>query len=153
MLWSGGAFMVLGMVCERISRLKFIAVVFISSLAVSLSVLGLPLGIDSYAGLSGIDSALFGFILATRIQVTKNTHSRLTRLWVYTIGLGFIAKISYELISESAFFVSASTDMLVVPVAHITGFISGCMIALFASSILQKPTPTIDRPLAFPTEN
>ena len=130
LLWSGGAFVFLGIFCESISRWRFMVLVLVSSIAVSIGVILFPFGLDSYAGLSGIDSALFGFVLFVHISLSKQRENKMAYILAMGVGLGFVAKLSYELFTGSAYFVNDTSDMVVVPVAHITGFILGCMFAV-----------------------
>ena len=60
LLWSGGAFVLLGALCERHGRNRMLALVATSIVLISLSLLLVPGEIGAYGGLSGIDSAFFG---------------------------------------------------------------------------------------------
>ena len=130
LLWSGGAFLLLGTVCEGRGRIRFLATTLAAALAIPLALrFGQP-GLEQYGGLSGLDSALFGLICMQDIR----THWRRPSWQRLTVPMlllmGFLGKISYEFATGGAVFVSHTDAMVPVPLAHLVGAAVG-MIAAF----------------------
>lgn len=111
--WDTLAFLGLGMACARRDWPAFRATLLASALLIPLAVLAFDPRIDTYRGLSGIDSALFALLIVS----TRNV----------LLGVLFAAKIAFELATGSAVF--AGDDFAVVPVAHIAGAIVGAVVA------------------------
>ena len=63
LVWSGGAFVLLGAICEMRDRCATGALIIASTFLITLGVLLFPSGMSAYAGLSGIDSAFFGWLV------------------------------------------------------------------------------------------
>ncbi len=130
LVWSGGAFLVLGMVCERRGRRRFLVTTLASAIAIPIALRIFQPGLLSYGGLSGIDSALFGLICA------QDAHAHLrNRSWKLvavptTLLAGFLAKIGYEFFAGAALFVSHTDTMVPVPLAHLVGAAVGMLASL-----------------------
>jgi len=108
--WDVLAFLVLGIACERRSRTAFHATLLASAIVIPLAVLAFDPRIETYRGLSGLDSALFALLVVS----TRNRF----------LGAAFAAKIAFELATGGAVFVG---DITVVPVAHVAGAITGAI--------------------------
>ena len=82
---------------------------------------GLLPDIESYRGLSGLDSALFTLL------VISNLDRRLS------LGVGFLAafllKTAYEMATGATVFVSSSPDIASVPLAHAVGALMGMLLS------------------------
>ena len=115
--WDALALLGLGIVSERRSRAAFHATLFASMIVIPLAVLAFDPRIDTYRGLSGIDSALFALLVVS------------TRSWLF--GAAFAAKIAFEAATGGAVFAG---DITVVPVAHVAGTVVGAMVALFSTT-------------------
>ena len=129
LIWSGGAFLVLGLVCEGLSRMRFWSALVLSGIAIPAGLLIVEPGLTAYGGLSGIDSALFGLWCA--MEIARATHrGELRRAWLPLVLLaGFGLKIGFELITGSAFFVT-DPNMAPVPSAHLVGLACGLLCGL-----------------------
>jgi rhomboid family GlyGly-CTERM serine protease len=122
--WNALAFLVLGIACERRSRVAFHATLLASGILVPLAVLAIAPGVTAYRGLSGIDSALFALLLI------QERRSRLALL----CGVAFLAKITFELFAGSAVFVSyAGKGLVPVPIAHVAGALAA-VVALWMAA-------------------
>ncbi len=122
--WDALAFLALGIACERQGSSVFRATLLASVVLIPLAVLAFDPRIDTYRGLSGIDSALFALLIVS----TRNV----------VLGVLFVAKIAFELMTGSAVF--AGDEFAVVPVAHIAGAIIGAMAATARSFSLRART-------------
>ena len=106
--WDALALTCLGVACERRNRGAYHATLLASVLLIPLAVLVFDPRIETYRGLSGIDSALFALLVVS------------TRNWF--LGVLFAAKIAFEVLTGGAVFVG---DIEVVPIAHVAGALIG----------------------------
>jgi rhomboid family GlyGly-CTERM serine protease len=139
LLWDVMMFVALGSVCEwrwpRSTRIALLA----SAMAISLAVLIMAPGVQTYRGLSGIDSALFGLVAASLRREEDAKRSRLFSVLLWALLAGFAAKIGYELLTGTTFFVDSQTAGFVpVPLAHAVGFIVGVICSHLANPALVK---------------
>lgn len=133
LFWDVLMFVALGVAVERGSRSAFWITVTVSSLAISFAVLWLEPTIDIYRGLSGIDSALFGWWAMHHLARLWRAGNRSGVLLLGAAGAAFAGKLVYELHTAHAFFVDSSDgEMLVVPMAHAVGAVVGALIARFS---------------------
>lgn len=113
---------ILGLFLERESKPAFWVCVLGSVLVIPAAVWGFCPDIHQYAGLSGIDSALF-FALAL-FKIARG--SGLTRTVCLAYLVGFSAKIGWEILTQTAVFVQQAS-FVPVPHAHIAGaLVGGC---------------------------
>jgi len=128
--WDALVFLLLAIACERRHRGALRATLLASVIVVPIAVLAFS-NVTTYRGLSGIDSALFGFLL-----VSEWRRSRLIAL----CGVAFAAKMIFEMNTGATVFVH-SDSFIAVPVAHIAGAMVGVIVAisqrLFNSSTVQ----------------
>ena len=128
LLWSSLTFLLLGSLCEYMDRKRY-------ALAMGLSVILIPAAIwfgmphlMVYAGLSGLDCALYslGIVLFIRREKQARRH-----IWIILYMLMLVllpAKIIYEMSSGLTIFVNNShTDMVPVPLSHLVGGIAGIL--------------------------
>lgn len=120
LLWDLLVFAALGCMCERADRRAFVATFVVGAIAISMSLFALPL--DTYRGLSGIDSALFGLFAIQQ------------RRFAPIFLIAFIAKTIFELATGHAIFVhSAASGFVPVPLAHLVGAAVGVLVGLLRS--------------------
>jgi len=109
--------LIAGSLLERDARLVFVALVLITSIASGLYFLFFLPDMTNYAGLSAINSALVIYLCLMNIRDTSIS----AWLWIMILIL-FIAKVTYEIVMQQAFFVSFTQGAIqVVPSAHIIG--------------------------------
>lgn len=134
LVWDAGAVLVLGLLCEVPYRRAFAWCLAGSAVLVPLAVGTLIPEMNTYRGLSGIDSALFTLLAVTMLGESL-TARRYT--WAALSGavlLAFAAKIGFEYTTGATLFVdSAATNMVPVPLAHVVGGIVGGVCGLFRS--------------------
>jgi rhomboid family GlyGly-CTERM serine protease len=136
LLWDAAVFAALGAVCERRDRRGFLATVLVAAVGVPVAVYLSRPELLAFRGLSGIDSALVGLVLA---DLTAGYVRRKDRRGVATtvfISFLFLAKTGDELVTGNALFVDATAaGFVAVPEAHLVGFAIG--IAVTLTSILR----------------
>lgn len=158
--WDVAAFLLLGILAEplfgaskwRKGRTPHYAglaqgtrfAVFIVGVGVclSLAVLWLQPHLDRYRGLSGIDSALFGFI-AQRLMAYGRSRRRRSLTWIGNLSLiGFLVKCGYELATRQSAFVGPAAALVFepVPLVHGLGLLLGMGFASF--TVPRRPAKT-----------
>ncbi|KAF0243894.1 MAG: hypothetical protein FD180_2975 [Planctomycetota bacterium] len=125
-LWSWLPFVLLGVLCERDSRPRFLAAVGAAVFIIPVAVHFFTPGIEIYRGLSGLDSALFSLLCATVIR-EKAVEKKWAWVVVTSAALaGFAAKMLFEATTSRGFFLdTAASGMIPVPAAHLCGFLVG----------------------------
>lgn len=126
LFWDLGMFVVLGAICERISRQALLGLLLISALVIP-PVVGICYPeIETYRGLSGLDTALFG--LATfALGLRRLKDGDREGFYIY-LGLvvGMFCKIGHELVVGNTIFVQSS-NFAPVPIAHVAGAFTGIL--------------------------
>lgn len=129
-LWDAVALLVLGVLCEPMGRRRFAGCVLAAAIAIPIAVAVLETDIETYRGLSGIDSAVFALLA---VSILGDAFSR--REWVTFAGalavlLGFCGKIGFELATGTTLFVdSQAAEMIPLPLSHLVGAAVGCLFA------------------------
>lgn len=123
--WDLVVFVALGSLVELRNRRHFLVCVVGGALAISLGVAWLQPQFSCYRGLSGIDSALFGYLAVDIFNLSRGEGRR----WpAFAAGLAmtlFVTKIGFELTTGRTVFVEASVDFIPVPLAHLIGALVG----------------------------
>lgn len=127
LLWDLGAFIVLSIVCLRALPGRYPLALAIAAALIPLEIRLLEPQFTSYRGLSGLDSALFGLVVAA-LWRTKTT---LPRLLAVLGSCGLVGKSGFELLTGTTLFAPAEPGLyLPVPSAHLTGFVAGLLAGL-----------------------
>lgn len=131
LLWDLLVFVVLGIMAERYSRRGLILCLTISAVLISAILWVWQQDMDCYRGLSGLDSALFGFtaLCMTRERIC-NKDLKGAGIILFA-GVAFFFKIMYEFCTLQTIFTSSATIFTPVPVAHLTGCLVGIGVAFF----------------------
>ncbi|MBC8038931.1 MAG: rhombosortase [Opitutaceae bacterium] len=141
--WDLLAFVVLGAMVERISRSAFLVTLALSAALITLGVWVAQPQFTTYRGLSGIDSALFGFVVAHLIAEGRRARHGFS-LAVGSLALaGFTAKCVFELVTHTTVFVETTGDFAPVPLAHLLGLLAGAA----ASGVSALPSEKVGREL------
>lgn len=141
--WDVIAFLALSAICERRSRRGFLLCVGVSAFVITAAVWLLLPGITSYRGLSGLDSALFGWLTsAIMIEAIARRNRRLVAITA-AFAFAFIGKLMIECASGQTVFVSdASSDFIPVPLAHAVGAVVGVFLNFVSSWFSSRPSET-----------
>lgn len=131
LVWDVLTFVVLGTLCERMSRWRFCACVLGSAILIPVALWIVLPQLETYRGLSGIDSALYVLLAVTLLK--DEIHGRRWG-WVmalFAVLLAFIGKVGYEIATGGTIFVdSAASHMIPVPLAHCVGAAVGMIVGL-----------------------
>lgn len=130
LLWDAVVFTALGAWVQRISLRGLLWTLALAAFAIPLVIGWLLPEISSYRGLSGLDSALFGF-LTTRLgwEALRNKR-RGDAVVVGIFLLGFVLKTLYEMKLSQSIFVGDAGGMVPVPLAHAVGVGVGLGVAI-----------------------
>ncbi len=130
--WDVFAFGVLSVLCLRLMPSRYAWCMLAAAVLIPLEVqLNQPL-LDSYRGLSGVDCALLGLVVAAlwRQSSANPKHSAAQALALLG-GCSFLAKTLYELTTGGTVFVEAGQEPFVPVIsAHLVGFFSGLVVGL-----------------------
>ncbi|MEY4489693.1 MAG: hypothetical protein RIQ79_2201 [Verrucomicrobiota bacterium] len=124
--WDVAALLILGVMAERENRRRFAFTLSVAALAIGLGVwLGQP-HFETYRGLSGIDSALYGLVCARLLADGWRVRHGFS-IAVGGLALaGFALKCGAELTSGATVFANAAADHYApVPLAHLIGLAAG----------------------------
>jgi len=125
--WDVAAFFVLGVICERADRRSFVWALVGSALAIPLVTTWCYPQIDTYRGLSGIDSALFTLLACQLAGWGIETKDRRLLLVGLSAWLLFLGKTCFEATMQGTLFVAPTSDFVSLPVAHVAGAVAGTM--------------------------
>lgn len=130
LFWDIAMFASLGAICEKRDRTAWWICVFGSIILISPVLLVLTPELDTYRGISGIDSALFAWVVTDSLKDAWQRRERTGILTFIGISMGFASKLGYEAITGTTFFVdSAAHGFVSVVEAHIVGAIIGALVA------------------------
>ena len=131
LLWSGMTFLVLGLLCELTDRKGYMKTIGLSCVFIFLAVhYGLP-DLDAYAGLSGVDCALYAFLVVNLIRKSLDEKTFFESVFYAVFFIGLIGKILYEAATGRTLFVgNCHPGMVAVPLAHLAGGAVGTALAL-----------------------
>lgn len=122
--WDLAAFAALSVVCLRLIPGRYVVCLAISAIVISLEIALNQPQFESYRGLSGIDSALFGLAIAGLWRL-----SREGRILGALALVAILAKTGFEHATGQTLFVSNDSQQLpgFVPAtsAHVSGLICG----------------------------
>jgi rhomboid family GlyGly-CTERM serine protease len=128
--WDVGALLVLGTICEASSRRQTAVALGLASLAIPAAIWTLQPWFETYRGLSGLDSALFGLYATSLLRRGR----RDLRLLGVVALLGVLAKSAFEFSSGTTVFATGA-GYAPVPLAHLVGVLCG-----IAAAFLGRPT-------------
>lgn len=143
--WDVAVLVVLGVACEeRVGRARTLAASGGAMVAIPFAIRIARPGLETYRGLSGIDSALFGLLLAMLVHDLLRNRKRRAAMFVLGCGCAFVAKLVFESATRQSMFVnSTSSGFVPVALAHAIGLITGCTVGALSprDSALAPSTP------------
>jgi rhomboid family GlyGly-CTERM serine protease len=142
--WSLATFTVLGVLCERDHRGRFLTCLAVAAFAIPVTLSTMGPERLAYAGLSGLDSALFVLVA---VGLVRQKGRKCEWLWVLagaTLLLAFFAKTGFEVVTQKTIFASLDEEMVPVPLAHVVGGAVGVLIGMAwpPSRGVPKKAPT-----------
>ncbi len=137
--WDVLVFVLLGAACEATSRWRMLITLGISIVAIPLAVLLWQPQFQTYRGLSGLDSALFGLLAVDLLWEKLGEADRRSVVAIVLLIIAFIAKTVFETITGSAVFAdSAAGGFVPAPLAHLVGFVVGAFASVAAMSSCNR---------------
>ena len=152
LFWDVLLFVVLGVPCERHDRKEFVACVAGTAGLIGPALWVVLPRLQRYRGLSGIDSALLLLLAVTHLRPALRA-----RHWGWVaalagVGLAFLAKVGYEVVTGTTLFVNSQAGHLVpVPLAHGIGAVVGLAVGWVRPTpcpVPQAPAPGVSRSTA-----
>jgi membrane associated rhomboid family serine protease len=132
LIWDLFAFMLLSFLALRFHPTRYLLCLMMAGLLIPLEVQLNQGALVLYRGLSGIDCALLGLVVAAlwRFGPSENRLSKARWLALLVLG-GFAVKTGYELLTGGTVFVaSESRNFVPAPSAHLVGFGTGLVLGL-----------------------
>jgi rhomboid family GlyGly-CTERM serine protease len=136
LLWDVAVFATLGFLCEREGRRRFAGCTAASTVLITAGIWFILPNLETYRGLSGIDSALFALLAGSFLR-----DAIAQRRWNWVAGIavplaGFLGKTFFEIATGTTLFVdSAAANMVPIPLAHVIG---ACVGLAFAVCRVQR---------------
>lgn len=130
LFWDVIVFTVVGIVCERRSRSRYVCCLLVAAFTIGAGVLTVCPELLKYRGLSGVDCALFACLLAD--LTTERWRKGQPVGVLLLLGVTLIAKIIWELGTGGALFVQSDV-MVPVPESHAIGAVAGVAVAILRS--------------------
>jgi hypothetical protein len=118
-------FVVLGTMCERRATTRYAAVLTSAALAIPLICLSAQPTVESYRGLSGLDTALFCLLSTSLLAEHAHSGDRRQAFIFAMLLLALGCKLIFEFYSGSTLFVHQS-EFVPLPIAHLVGGLIGC---------------------------
>lgn len=126
LLWDLSAFLLLGTICERQSRTRFVQCVVGTIVATSLLMYAFLPEIPTYRGLSGIDTGLFTMLGVSILLDARRDNDRQTQWATALLASGLLGKLIYEITTCATIFVNHSeASFIPIAAAHLLGAIIG----------------------------
>lgn len=147
LFWDGVVFMFFFLWSLRINARYTWIILGSASLVIPYGIYWLLPGMSYYRGLSGLDAALFAFVVMHLIRIMKRNEDRVGRILALIVLAGLGLKITFETITGEAVFVgNMATGVIVVPIAHIIGVGIGLLAAYSTrlANISAVPTATLN---------
>ena len=130
--WDLFAFGLLSLLCLRLMPSRYAFCLFVAAVLIPLEIqIDQPL-LESYRGLSGIDCALLGLVVAALWRQSSGDRNwGAAQALALLGGCGFLAKTMYELTTGGTVFVEPGQEPFVPVIsAHLVGFLSGATLGL-----------------------
>ena len=132
-IWDTSTFLILGIMVERRWRDAFLVCLTSCLVLIPWVVNLFDPGLFYYAGLSGIDCALFALLATAAVRTGWAEFSVLRKGCAILLFAALVSKLSYEALTGMTLFVSPDQGFEVVPIAHLAGALIGTASAFVSS--------------------
>ena len=144
--WDLLAFLVLGALAEHVSRPAFLITLGASAVIITTGVWIAQPQFATYRGLSGIDSAIFGLVIADLLVAGwRERHPFSIAVGALALA-GFAAKCAFEIATGGTVFVETAGEFAPVPLAHLLGLVCGAGVAVGAQKGKSSQAPLLRNP-------
>ncbi len=132
LVWDVFAFGFLSLLSLGVAPSRYLSCLLAAAMMIPLEILINQPMLDSYRGLSGIDCALFGLVVAALWRQPSGDRRGISaKILAVLGGGGFLAKTLYELTTGGTLFVEAGPEPFVPVIsAHLVGFFTGLGVGL-----------------------
>jgi len=132
-IWSVGAFAVQGLLGEIRDRRAIAMCCIAAALACSLALLLFWPDVQIYRGMSGVDSALFTWLVVFNLRPSSDhRYSAAHKIALVLLLIAFIAKVAWEgQTHHSLFVVSDQSSFVSLPGVHAVGGAVGICVGMF----------------------
>lgn len=127
LLWDLAMFTTLGAIAETNMPRRYRWTLLLSALLIPAGVILHHPEMETYRGLSGIDTAIFGLIVADLLGRRLIERDWKSAFWFSLLLLGMLGKMLMETFAGTNLFVS-DTSFVPLPVAHLIGAVTGLVI-------------------------
>ncbi|MDA1166107.1 MAG: rhombosortase [Planctomycetota bacterium] len=127
LLWDLGMFTTLGAIAEVNMPRRYRLTLLVSALLIPIGVIQHHPELQTYRGLSGIDTALFGLIVVDLLGRRLVERAWKAASWLSLLLIGLFAKMLTETHAGTNIFVS-DLSFVPVPIAHLIGAVIGLII-------------------------
>ena len=131
--WDLIGLLVLGSLAESSQRRQMVVTLLGAAAVIGSAVVLFQPQFSHYRGLSGLDSALFGLVVARMIATGWREKHHLSWMIGGLALAGFGAKCVYELTTHSTYF-ATGMGYSPVPLAHALGALAGCGVVWAAAT-------------------
>lgn len=139
LFWDVLAFAVLGALCETTDWRRFLWCVAASIPAIPAVLWFTEPWMQTYRGLSGIDSGLFALFVTGLMKNAARERDRLVLVIGAALFTAFVGKLAFEFVAGQTVFVdSAAAGMVPVPMAHVVGMIVGLACGADGASVAEQ---------------
>ncbi len=135
LFWDAAAFTVLAIVGVHKDFKRFVFVTVLAVPVISLAVLILCPEIEIYRGLSGLDTALYAYLVLYNLYEAMTDRNRMSTVLYLLLLAGLLGKNIWEVCTGNVLFCNPD-GYVPVPIAHLAGMLTGFMV--FCSLLLQK---------------
>jgi rhomboid family GlyGly-CTERM serine protease len=150
LFWDLAMFCILGGCCERWWPKQYYITVAISALMIPLLIMVFQPNINSYRGLSGIDTAIFS-LMATNVCFASLRRSDWSQAVLFgTLLISLAGKVAYEFVTGDLLFVS-QLNFIPLPLAHLIGGIIGAFASLVCLRLPAGKVPAVQKCLQIET--
>lgn len=131
LFWDVSVFFVLGTICEARLPCKFALALLTAGLAIPVCVLALHPQVQSYRGLSGLDTAIFSLLVGDQLISRFNERNWFQTLLLGSMLLAMTIKIAHEMLLGAQVFVH-DDSFTPVPLAHVVGALIGLALCWYS---------------------
>ena len=135
LLWDIAMFFGLGVIAERVIPVPYYVTLLISGIAIPFSIALLQPEVESYRGLSGLDTAMFCLLATTMFGKCYRNYDWLSTAMYALCLIAFVVKLCYEFYFRTTLFVS-EPNFTPLPLAHLIG--AACGVIVVCGSVLVK---------------
>lgn len=129
LLWDLGVFALLGAICEWRMPRRTYATCAAAAISIPIAVAFAHPELQTYRGLSGIDTALFALLVTSRLADARSSNDKHTAALFSGLLILLWAKVGIEWFGSGALFVNTD-GFLPLPVAHVVGGMIGMLIGI-----------------------